>query len=356
MVDGSMFNVYRTTCTEIMLTYLIFHFMYSFSIRKPPSSTFPEIPFDKWVTDNVKALRESYLKEYKSKRNFFSAHHHLGSTIKNLFNHKSKSHHGFATSTAADTSSSHQHKTTQPKSFFAHATYASNPVIDVIPEPTTATTSHKETHDNPTGATPIDKLMEQNVIYQKDDNFVVAKEVFETINEKSSKMINDSLNDIRERIENTKTFVTGFMSGGVAVAPVVALQDIVMKFSLSSDAINEFYLDTAFCSFQCALFAMLLRFCIQNDEKDNDFLTNGIVASSALLRTMIMTSNDHFGWQMVSTWTCFCLSQVYFWHHLLNIYSHHPVLDSTFDCRWFGKLCHVYSCGCCIWYVIYFGA
>ena len=249
------------------------------------------------------------MKEYKSKRNFFSAHHHVGSTVKNLFsNHKSKSHSGFTTSTA--TLSSHQQETTQPKSFFAHATFASNPVIDVIPESTTAataaTTLYKETHDNSKGATPIDKLMEQNVIYQKNDNVVVAKEVFETINEKSSKMINDSLNEISERIENTKTFVTGFVSGGVAVAPIVALQDIVMKFSLSSDAINAFYFDAAFCSFQCALFAMLLRFSIQNDQKDNDFLTNGIVASSALLRTMIMTSNDHFGWQMVSTSTYFC--------------------------------------------------
>ncbi len=139
--------------------------------------------------------------------------------------------------------------------------------------------------------TPINKLLGRNIIYQEDDKFVVAKDLFEDIKEKSFKM--------RERIENAKTFFAGFVAGGLAVSPIVALQEMVFKLSLSEDAIHAFQFDTVFCSFQCALFAVLLRYCAQDDQKDNNVMMNSFVASSAVLRTMIMTSNAGFGWTMV---------------------------------------------------------
>ena len=104
--------------------------------------------------------------------------------------------------------------------------------------------------------------------------------------------LDDIYSDLGQQLEMTKTFVSGFVSGGIAVAPIVAFQDIILKLSLSSQAIEKFYLDTSICSIECAVFSLILRLCVREDKKHDDLFKNFIVLVSAFISSSSQLSGD----------------------------------------------------------------
>ena len=73
-----------------------------------------------------------------------------------------------------------------------------------------------------------------------------------------------------QRIESIKTAALGAISGGIAGAPFVALHD-VPAYGLAT---WEF--DTDMGALQGALFAIVYRYCVREDD-DNEMLNMGVV-------------------------------------------------------------------------------
>lgn len=147
--------------------------------------------------------------------------------------------------------------------------------------------------------------MQRSFIDEKQIPFMDVKKKKQTPIQKliQNKQMEQS-NDLGQGVDKAKTFFTGLISGGIAVAPIVAFQDIILKFSLSQDVIDKFYLDTSMSSFECALFSLIMRFCVREGQQNNDVLKNGIVASAALLRTSSQISGDSFNLETVSIVLC----------------------------------------------------
>jgi hypothetical protein len=109
--------------------------------------------------------------------------------------------------------------------------------------------------------------------------------------------------EVMENIEKSKVFLSGIISGGIAAAPIVALQDIILPFSLSPYSFDKFQMDTTLSSLECGLFAMILRLFLREDDRggENDLFKNGIVFASALMRTTSLVTDDYLSsWDSVS--------------------------------------------------------
>ena len=75
---------------------------------------------------------------------------------------------------------------------------------------------------------------------------------------------------IFQRIESTKTAALGALSGGILSTPFIALHDLPAY----GPASWEF--DTDMGALQSALFAIVYRYCVREDD-DNDMLNMGVV-------------------------------------------------------------------------------
>ena len=82
-----------------------------------------------------------------------------------------------------------------------------------------------------------------------------------------------------QRIESIKTATLGLLSGGVLSTPFIALHDIPAYGAASWE------FDTDMGSLQSALFAIVYRYCIR-EEDDNPMLNQGVVGAFIVVRTL----------------------------------------------------------------------
>ena len=82
-----------------------------------------------------------------------------------------------------------------------------------------------------------------------------------------------------QRIESLKTAVVGLLAGGFAAAPFTALHDLPAYGAASWE------FDTDMGSLQSALFAIVYRYCVR-EEDDNDMLNMGVVGAFVVTRTL----------------------------------------------------------------------
>lgn len=90
---------------------------------------------------------------------------------------------------------------------------------------------------------------------------------------------NDNKFGFGQRVASVQCAVLGALTGSLAVAPVVALHDLIFG---SGVAQWEFDTDTA--AVEGALFAIVYRYCVRED--DNAQLAQGVVGAFALVRTL----------------------------------------------------------------------
>ena len=82
-----------------------------------------------------------------------------------------------------------------------------------------------------------------------------------------------------QRIESTKTAALGLLSGGILSTPFIALHDI------PAYGASSWEFDTDMGSLQSALFAIVYRYCIR-EEDDNEMLNQGVVGAFVVTRTL----------------------------------------------------------------------
>ncbi|KAL9179010.1 hypothetical protein ACHAXT_011983 [Thalassiosira profunda] len=82
-----------------------------------------------------------------------------------------------------------------------------------------------------------------------------------------------------QRIESTKTALLGLVSGGILSTPFIALHDIPAYGAASWE------FDTDMGSLQSALFAIVYRYCVR-EEDDNEMLNQGVVGAFVVTRTL----------------------------------------------------------------------
>jgi hypothetical protein len=82
-----------------------------------------------------------------------------------------------------------------------------------------------------------------------------------------------------QRIESIKTATLGLLAGGILSTPFIALHDIPAYGAASWE------FDTDMGSLQSALFAIVYRYCIREDD-DNAMLNQGVVGAFIVVRTL----------------------------------------------------------------------
>ena len=108
---------------------------------------------------------------------------------------------------------------------------------------------------------------------EEDDNDNVYVEVSETAD--------DGKFSFYQRIESVKTAIVGAVSGALLSAPVSALRDLPPTSASNGLASWEFDSDAS--ALQGALFAIVYRYCIREDD-DNPMLNMGVVGAFVLVR------------------------------------------------------------------------
>ena len=108
---------------------------------------------------------------------------------------------------------------------------------------------------------------------EEDDNDNVYVEVSETAD--------DDKFSFYQRIESVKTAIVGAVSGALLSAPVSALRDLLPTSASNGLASWEFDSDAS--ALQGALFAIVYRYCIREDD-DNPMLNMGVVGAFVLVR------------------------------------------------------------------------
>ena len=83
----------------------------------------------------------------------------------------------------------------------------------------------------------------------------------------------------QQRIESVKTAVVGLLAGGIVSTPFIALHDIPAYGAASWE------FDTDMGSLQAALFAIVYRYCVR-EEDDNDMLNMGVIGAFVVVRTL----------------------------------------------------------------------
>ena len=87
-----------------------------------------------------------------------------------------------------------------------------------------------------------------------------------------------------QRIESVKCAVVGAVAGGVALTPFAAFHDIVYSDPLVQNGVAQWEFDTDMGSLEGALFAIVYRYVIRED--DNDMLNQGAIGAFVLVRTL----------------------------------------------------------------------
>lgn len=96
-------------------------------------------------------------------------------------------------------------------------------------------------------------------------------------------MTDDDKFSFGQRIESIKCVVVGALSGGIALAPFTALHDIALGPEFSN-GVAQWEFDTDMGSLEAALFAIVYRYCIREDE--NIMLNQGVIGAFCVTRTL----------------------------------------------------------------------
>ena len=86
-----------------------------------------------------------------------------------------------------------------------------------------------------------------------------------------------------QRIESIKCVAVGALSGGIAVTPLTAIHDILLGPEMNN-GVAQWEFDTDMGSLESALFAIVYRYCVREDE--NPMLNQGIIGAFILVRTL----------------------------------------------------------------------
>mmetsp|Transcript_6098 Transcript_6098/g.7087 ORF Transcript_6098/g.7087 Transcript_6098/m.7087 type:complete len:226 (-) Transcript_6098:119-796(-) len=89
-----------------------------------------------------------------------------------------------------------------------------------------------------------------------------------------------------QRVESIKTGVVGLFAGGIALTPVAAIHDIVFPGDSIPGGAAQWEFDTDMGSIQCALFAIVYRYCVREGEDTNEMLGMGVIGAFAVVRTL----------------------------------------------------------------------
>ena len=90
-----------------------------------------------------------------------------------------------------------------------------------------------------------------------------------------------------QRVESIKCVVVGALSGGIALAPFTALHDIALggpSELVSNNGVAQWEFDTDMGALEAALFAIVYRYCIRQDE--NTMLNQGVIGAFCVTRTL----------------------------------------------------------------------
>eukprot|EP00579_Thalassiosira_antarctica_P000759 CAMPEP_0201873976 /NCGR_PEP_ID=MMETSP0902-20130614/6356_1 /ASSEMBLY_ACC=CAM_ASM_000551 /TAXON_ID=420261 /ORGANISM="Thalassiosira antarctica, Strain CCMP982" /LENGTH=219 /DNA_ID=CAMNT_0048400729 /DNA_START=57 /DNA_END=716 /DNA_ORIENTATION=+ len=136
----------------------------------------------------------------------------------------------------------------------------------VLPKPSSAS-SHQ--HSNLPSSPPITKK-----ISQQNKNLILSAK-----NDNDDKNNSDDKFSFPQKIESIKTAALGAIAGGIVATPFIALHDIPAYGA----AAWEF--DTDMGSLQSALFAIVYRYCVR-EEDDNEMLNMGVVGAFVVVRTL----------------------------------------------------------------------
>jgi hypothetical protein len=101
---------------------------------------------------------------------------------------------------------------------------------------------------------------------------------------------------MEQRVESLKSALVGLVSGGIALAPMAAIREGIMlalkslgSSSSSSHVLNgiaQWEFDTDMGSIMACLFAIVYRYCIREDDKNNPQLNLGVWGAFVLTRTL----------------------------------------------------------------------
>jgi len=95
----------------------------------------------------------------------------------------------------------------------------------------------------------------------------------------------DSAFDNAQKLESVKSAVVGALAGGVALTPLALLHDTVFgEYAGIVNGAAQWEFDTDMGSLQAALFAIVYRYCIREDE--NPMLNQGIIGAFVLVRVL----------------------------------------------------------------------
>jgi hypothetical protein len=87
-----------------------------------------------------------------------------------------------------------------------------------------------------------------------------------------------------QRIESTKAGIVGLIAGSLCLAPVSALHNILLGGTYVKNGLAQWELDTDVGSLEAALFAIVYRYCIRQDD-NNPQLNQGVLGAFVLTRT-----------------------------------------------------------------------
>lgn len=90
---------------------------------------------------------------------------------------------------------------------------------------------------------------------------------------------------VLQRIESIKCLVVGGLAGSLALAPVALVHDVFfLAPHVTTSGLAQWEFDNDMASLVSALFAIVYRYCIRQDE--NEQLKQGVVGAFVLTRTL----------------------------------------------------------------------
>lgn len=87
-----------------------------------------------------------------------------------------------------------------------------------------------------------------------------------------------------QKIESTKTAVVGLLAGGIALTPFALIHDVFLGGDFVRNGLAQWEFDTDMGSIEAALFAIVYRYCIRED--DNPMLNQGVIGAFVLVRAL----------------------------------------------------------------------
>ena len=93
-----------------------------------------------------------------------------------------------------------------------------------------------------------------------------------------------------QRIESTKSGIVGLLTGGIALAPISVVHNLLFAYDGSIRTVThnlaQFEFDADAGSLEAALFAIVYRYCLRQGDDDNPQLNQGVIGAFALTRTL----------------------------------------------------------------------